>query len=234
MIAITKLLTKINWKIIIPLLLMIALGLFGYSYFSKLQEIARLKNNNKTLTGTIQVLKTKSGEDYHKINSLVVSAKELKKTNQNLYNELTDMRIKVKNVQTVSKLNYSYQQNIDKIDTKYITDTIYVVDSLNTKTISKYNFVYNNTEINNGYGLSGVLNIPVLTNKENNIKQLNQSEIPYITDVNINLTDNLTVVPVINYKRFLIFFRRPVSVTVNIKSSSNIFKLNSAETYMID
>jgi hypothetical protein len=151
-------------------------------------------------------------------------------------NELNDMNIKLKNVHSITQLSYNYYKKYGKIDSEpiIIKDTIfipYVNDkSTNVKSYVKQ-FKFEQKESDNS--VSGNINIPSIYNFDTKELTFNENINPYITDLDIKINDTLLVVPTINYKRVCLFWRRPKSINVFVKSSSKLFNLEQTQTIQI-
>ena len=199
-------------------------------------EIDRLNGNIKALNSNVQILKTKNDEAYYKIDGLTLDKSDLKKYNKDLLNELNDMNIKLKNVHSITQLSYNYYKKYGKIDSEpiIIKDTIfipYVNDkSTNVKSYVKQ-FKFEQKESDNS--VSGNINIPSIYNFDTKELTFNENINPYITDLDIKINDTLLVVPTINYKRVWLFWRRPKSINVFVKSSSKLFNLEQTQTIQI-
>ena len=221
----------------------ILLGLFILFFFWKNRqnklEVERLQNNNTILNQSFKKLKTKNGELYYSLNALTLKKDEFAMSNKNLNLMLKDMNIKLKNVQSITQMDINYTGKFEKIESYpiIITDTIYVPtveDSITIKNnlvhyLSKYSFTQSSEESS----MSGIINIPTSYNNDKKLYLLNKTINPYISDLEFKVTDTLTVVPTINYKRVWLFFRRPNTVTVYIKSQNKLFNLEQVKTYQI-
>jgi peptidoglycan hydrolase CwlO-like protein len=85
-----------------------------YENKSKKLEIAEW--NLKTQNDTIKTLKNKAGENVYKINSLILSVKDLKKNNSDLSAEIDKLSRKdKKNLVEINKLNLSINLLNDSI-----------------------------------------------------------------------------------------------------------------------
>lgn len=217
-------------------ILLLTISLMFIKIRNKNFEIDRLNGNIKALNSNVQILKTKNNEAYYKIDGLTLDKSDLKKYNKDLLNELNDMNIKLKNVHSITQLSYNYYKKYGKIDSEpiIIKDTIfipYVNDkSTNVKSYVKQ-FKFEQKESDNS--VSGNINIPSIYNFDTKELTFNENINPYITDLDIKINDTLLVVPTINYKRVWLFWRRPKSISVFVKSSSKLFNLEQIQTIQI-
>lgn len=218
----------------------ILLGLLLLFYFNKNRnkklEIERLQNNNVVLNQSVKQLKTKNGELYYSVNALTLKKDEFYDSNQELSKRLKDMGIKLKNVQSINELNIKYANKYDRIDSEpiFITDTLYIPTVSNTESnLVNYFTKYSFENISNDMSISGIINIPIGYDSETKLSIFNKNLNPYLSDTKIVISDTLTIVPTINYKRVLIFFKRPKSVTVFVKSENKLFQLEQMKTYQI-
>lgn len=229
--------SKWFWFILLGLLLIF----FIWKNIQNKLESERLQNNNVVLNQSVKVLKTKNGELYYSINALTLKKNEFKDANRLLNKKLTDMGIKLKNAQSITEMNISYNDKYDKINSlpKIIYDTVFiptVLDDTNiykNKTLKHYIEEYTFSDKKETSSISGKINIPISYVKEDNLFLLNKTINPYVSDIQFKINDTLTVVPTINYKRVWIFFKRPESVTVFVKSENKAFNLEQIKTYQI-
>ena len=223
---------KYFWYFVVILLLLF----YFVKNINNKREIERLNLNANNLNQSINVLKTKNNELFYSVNALTLKKDEFKDANSNLNKLLSDMKIKLKNVQSITQMNINYKKIIDKLNSReiIIKDTIFLPKD-NSKPnlinyISQYNFNNKNKDLN----IYGLINIPTSYDLTNKNYLLNKNTEPYISDLTFEISDSLTVVPTINYKRVWIFFKRPKSVTVYVKSENLLFNLEQIKTYQIN
>ena len=119
---------KIKWTSILFIgLMVICVGTYTmYKNVSNKLEIAEW--NLKTQNDIIKTLKNKAGENVYKINSLILSVKDLKKNNSELSAEIDKLSKKdKKNLVEINKLNLSIDllnDSIKKLNNKPI-DSVY-------------------------------------------------------------------------------------------------------------
>lgn len=196
------------------------------------KENDRLENNIKNINQDLNVQKTKSGKLMYSVNSLTLKKDEIELYNKKLKGELSDMKIKLKNVQTVLNLNLGYSRIVDTIKSeKIITEYINNQLVLNTKNIERYNFKLDDKE---SY-ISGNINIPykIDSTSVNKYKILDESKNPFLSAVDFKFNDSLLVVSEIQYKKVWLFFKKPIGVKTHIKSENKYFNLNKVYNYNI-
>lgn len=79
---------------------------------------------------TVKELKAKNGDLFFEVNQLTLKRDELEEVNKKLFDEVKNLKSKLKNVSSVTFLNPVYKIRIDSI---LIKDTVY---------IEKYNYIY--------------------------------------------------------------------------------------------
>jgi hypothetical protein len=88
--------------------------LIGYAIFITYKAIdnnanyLRMNNNFKNVNSTLDSIKTKNGEYVYTINGLELTVKEFKEYNSSLEGEIKNLKLKLKNVNSVSKIEYVY------------------------------------------------------------------------------------------------------------------------------
>lgn len=236
------------FRIIFVLVLIAIILLLLFKLDKNSKTIDKLNNNNVALQQGIKTYQTKNGELFNMVQSLQFSQKEFKKENKELYDKLKSMGIKPKNTQSISELEYSYNNRIKKlltINKNHKSDSIRlqrIIDSLRFSGVISNNdnytipqkYVLSFNDNNKYYDISGNVNLSYNLRNSNGVSEkLLTNELPYLTDINFSIKDTLLVVPTINYKRVWLFFRKPYSVNVFIKSENPAFKLEQVKTYQI-
>jgi len=119
---------KIKWTSILFIGLMITCVGTYVLYENKSKKLEIAEWNLKTQNDTIKTLKNKAGENVYKINSLILSVKDLKKNNSDLSAEIDKLSRKdKKNLIEINKLNISIDllnDSIKKLNNKPI-DSVY-------------------------------------------------------------------------------------------------------------
>lgn len=82
-------------------------------------DIIRLQNNQEILCDSLDSYKALDGVNCYQIRRLEMSKREFERTNLSLKNELNNMRIKIKNLQSATRTE-------TKTEYVFIPDTIYV------------------------------------------------------------------------------------------------------------
>lgn len=167
----------------------------------------RASNNLVDAKFEIDTLTTEKGETFYKYSQMELKTKELEKFNSKIIEENKELGIKIKNLQSTTKIEYVYITNIDTIPTTRI-------DS------NRFQASYKDEDIN-------VNQIITLTG--NNLENC----IPVITDFQTKLDEELIISREFIYKRYWIFWKRVVDVKEYIKSDNKYFKLNRVESFSI-
>lgn len=222
---------KYFWYFVVILLLLF----YFVKNINNKREIERLSLNTNNLNQSINVLKTKNNELFYSVNALTLKKDEFKDANSDLNKLLANMKIKLKNVQSITQMNIKYKKIIDNLNSKeIIKDTIYLPKDINKPNLINYVSQYNFSNKDKNSNIYGLINIPTSYDLTNKNYLLNKNTEPYISDLTFEISDSLTVVPTINYKRVWLFFKRPKSVTVYVKSENLLFNLEQIKTYQIN
>lgn len=104
-----------------------------------IHETDRLLLNIANIDFNIKEQKSKNKELYYEINQLTLKRDELKLVNEVLAKDIENLKSKLKNVNSVTKINTEY---IVQIDTVHFIDTVYI----NNK-VAKYSDDYINIEV---------------------------------------------------------------------------------------
>lgn len=197
-------------KYIIGILILI--GLLWYIHYLT-NKVSELKIENSRQATNIENMQFKvdttvlaNGKLKYTVNSLNIKKDELKFFSEDIYNKLTEMDIKLKNVKGVTNIDYHY--------TTIINDTI-KTQKINANT---YSFEVNK---NNMFS-QGLINIP---------EGYPNSSNPFVTNMKVELNDSLIIVPENIYKRRWIFWKKLTGVKVHITSENPDFKLDRVQTY---
>ena len=225
--------------------LILGLVILGFIVFKQCKSIQktkgendRLQNNIKNINQELKVTKTKNGDLVYSVNSLTIKKDELDLYNKNLKNELKDMGIKLKNTQSIIKMQIGYGRKIDTIRTeKIITEYVEVPNNilnvdLNRKNMLQYNFKLDD---NDSY-IAGTMNIPYKvdsTMHTNNYKFVDEERNPFLTSVEFKFNDSLLIVPTIEYKRVWVFWKKPIGVKTHVKSNNKYFNIDKIYNYQI-
>jgi hypothetical protein len=127
---------KIKWTSVLFIGLMITCVGTYVLYENKSKKLEIAEWNLKTQNDTIKTLKNKAGENVYKINSLILSVKDLKKNNSDLSAEIDKLSRKdKKNLVEINKLNLSINllnDSIKKLNNKLIDSTYDATTKLTT------------------------------------------------------------------------------------------------------
>jgi len=198
---------------IIGILIIIGLCFYTYSLYTDYQQTKvdkeRFETNFNNSQFGIDSVRTKNGKLVYSVKSLTLKVGEFEKMkfdNENLSKELKEMNIKLKNVQSVTKIEYKYLYKIPP-------DSITIVKK--NDTIFQVKFEDNWLKLHETISL---------VNNCNNIK---------IDSLGLSLTDSVIIVPEVLYKSYWIFWRKPTGIKVNIKSSNPYFNLDKMQTIQL-
>lgn len=112
---------------VITVLSIIALMICMTLLYSQKKELARHKHNFNALNQELTHYKTLNGQKATQISSLVLTNQELKTYNQELVNQVKDLGIKLKNVQSLSVKALESNYNINttlKDSVIFVYDTV--------------------------------------------------------------------------------------------------------------
>lgn len=166
-------------------------------------ENSRQKNNIENMAFDIQTTELKNGQLKYTVNSLTLKNNEIEFFAKDIYEKLAEMDIKLKNVKGVTNMNYEYNTYIDSIKSEKVAENKYFT-KFEAKNFSATSFINTSTTGN-----------------------------PFLTDVNVKLTDTLMIVPEYQYKRNWLFWKKVTGVKVHITSENPNFKLNQVKTFEI-
>lgn len=200
-----------------PILIALALAGTGLiihqrKQISKLQkENERVSNNFFNANQEIKTVRNKNGELSSTVNQLNLTVSELKQYSEQTVSELNNMRVKLKNV---SNITHFQTRIVYKVDTVFAGDTT-IHDSQPLTGGSKA-FRIKNEWIDNSFRV-GV-----------------DSNRMYLSNYSLAVRDSIITVTETQYKRFWIFWKRPVGVKLHIKSFnpySNFEKIESIQLH---
>lgn len=208
---------KLNTKITIGLMAIVLL-LGGYIWFqqSRLKRIKndrdRIERNFENSNFTIDSLKTKDGEKFYQINQLTVDKDELLATNKDLYNTLNNMKLKIKNLESSTRIEYKYI---------FQKDTIFMQpENPEDPDNYRYKTIYADDYLD--FDATVVFEVPQ----------------PYMENVNMELKDTLTTAcEFITKQKWFLFIpcgQKVVGTKIHIKSENPYFKLDKVQTYQFD
>lgn len=128
---------------VITVLSIIALMICMTLLYSQKKELARHKHNFNALNQELTHYKTLNGQKATQISSLVLTNQELKTYNQELVNQVKDLGIKLKNVQSLSvkalESNYNINTTLkDSVIFVYDTVSQTIIDTTKIKYTSYF------------------------------------------------------------------------------------------------
>lgn len=200
-----------------PILIALALAGTGLiihqrKQISRLQkENERVSNNFLSANQEIKTVRNKNGELSSTVNQLNLTVSELKQYSEQTTSELNNMRVKLKNVSNI---------------THFQTRIVYKVDTV----------FAGNTTIHDSQTLSGGSKAFRIKNEwiDNSFQVRTDSNRMYLSNYNLAVRDSIITVTETQYKRFWIFWKRPVGVKLHIKSFnpySNFEKIESIQLH---
>lgn len=200
-----------------PILIALALAGTGLiihqrNQISKLQkENERVSNNFFAANQEIKTVRNKNGELSSTVNQLNLTVSELKQYSEQTASELNNMRVKLKNV---SNITHFQTRIVYKVDTVFAGDT---------------------TIQDNHISLGGSKAFRIKNEWiDNSFQVRTDSNRMYLSNYSLTVRDSIITVTETQYKRFWIFWKRPVGVKLHIKSFnpySNFEKIESIQLH---
>lgn len=189
----------------------IILGSFLYYTHTQLKkqksENRRLEYNLEHSDFLVDSLTSKNGETFYKYSALVLTKNELQKINDSIIKENESLGIKIKNLESTSKIETQYIVRVDTLETTKINDNVFMA-------------TYKDSDV-------GITERITLTGTTL------ENCIPVVDSLHVNLTDKLLISYEPIYKRRWIFWKRMTGIKTYIKSDNKYFRLNKVETYII-
>ncbi len=183
----------------------------GLLYYTSVitNQLKNVKADNERVTNNFQnsqfkldSVKNKNGELQFSVNTLTLKANEFAQFVPELKKEIEDMGLKIKNLESVVKLNVKYVYDIDTIEVEKKSENVF---------IGRYNDKFLK-----------------LSEKVTLIK--NKTDIK-IDSLKMTIVDNILMPHEIQYKPVWIFWKKPVGIKVWIKSTNPHFNVDRFETY---
>lgn len=200
-----------------PILIALALAGTGLiihqrKQISKLQkENERVSNNFLSANQEIKTVRNKNGELSSTVNQLNLTVSELKQYSEQTTSELNNMRVKLKNV---SNITHFQTRIIYKVDTVFAGDSTH--EESHISSVGSKAFRIKNEWIDNSFQVR------------------TDSNTVSVSNYNLAVRDSIIIVTETQYKRFWIFWKRPVGVKLHIKSFnpySNFEKIESIQLH---
>ena len=232
---ILKFLWKYKYIVICLLLVLFILGLINRLKYYK-SENDRKQHNIENMKFEYEKIKGKNGEYHIAVNSLTLQKDELQHFNEDLQKTIDSMKIKSKNLESATKIKYSYknktnkkiysksnkselltlQKEKDSLIKKSDVESkarLKVIDSLQKLLKRTYNIDYSDK----GYRIKTDVIV-----EDNRV---------YLDNFNYFYTDSIILIGETQYKRRWIFWRKPIGVKLHLKSSNPAFHFDKVETY---
>ena len=200
-----------------PILIALALAGTGLIIHQR-NQISKLKKENERVSNNffaanqeIKTVRNKNGELSSTVNQLNLTVSELKQYSEQTASELNNMRVKLKNV---SNITHFQTRIVYKVDTVFAGDTT----------------------IHDSQTLSGGSKAFRIKNEwiDNSFQVRNDSNTVSVSNYSLVVRDSIITVTETQYKRFWIFWKRPVGVKLHIKSFnpySNFEKIESIQLH---
>lgn len=200
-----------------PILIALALAGAGLiihqrNQISRLQkENERVSNNFLSANQEIKTVRNKNGELSSTVNQLNLTVSELKQYSEQTASELNNMRVKLKNV---SNITHFQTRIVYKVDTVFAGDSTH--EESHISSVGSKAFRIKNEWIDNSFQVR------------------TDSNRMYLSNYSLAVRDSIITVTETQYKRFWIFWKRPVGVKLHIKSFnpySNFEKIESIQLH---
>lgn len=201
-----------------PILIALALAGAGLIIHQR-NQISKLKKENERVSNNffaanqeIKTVRNKNGELSSTVNQLNLTVSELKQYSEQTTSELNNMRVKLKNV---SNITHFQTRIVYKVDTVFAGDTT-IHDGDHISPGGSKAFRIKNDWIDNSFQVR------------------TDSNRMYLSNYSLAVRDSIITVTETQYKRFWIFWKRPVGVKLHIKSFnpySNFEKIESIQLH---
>jgi hypothetical protein len=173
---------------------------------TQIVEIDRTENNFLNVGFKLDSVITKNGKLVYGVNTLLVTQKELEKTNFDLYKDIENLKVKLKNVSSAVHTDIQY---------------VYIQDSTDsTKIEKKGDSVF-----------LAVIENPWIKISEK-IELINNRKDIKLSDIKCRVSDSLTIVNETLYKKRWIFWKKEIGVKTHITSENPYFHVNRIESYL--
>lgn len=201
-----------------PILIALALAGAGLIIYQR-KQISRLQKENERVSNNffnanqeIKTVRNKNGELSSTVNQLNLTVSELKQYSEQTASELNNMRVKLKNVNNITHFQ---TRIVYKVDTVFAGDTT-IHDGDHISPGGSKAFRIKNEWIDNSFQVT------------------TDSNRMYLSNYSLAVRDSIITVTETQYKRFWIFWKRPVGVKLHIKSFnpySNFEKIESIQLH---
>lgn len=200
-----------------PILIALALAGTGLIIHQR-NQISKLKKENERVSNNffnanqeIKTVRNKNGELSSTVNQLNLTVSELKQYSEQTASELNNMRVKLKNV---SNITHFQTRIVYKVDTVFAGDSTH--EESHISSVGSKAFRIKNEWIDNSFQVR------------------TDSNRMYLSNYSLAVRDSIITVTETQYKRFWIFWKRPVGVKLHIKSFnpySNFEKIESIQLH---
>ena len=208
--------------------LLIALAIMGSGLIiHQRKQISRLQKENERVSNNffaanqeIKTVRNKNGELSSTVNQLNLTVSELKQYSEQTASELNNMRVKLKNV---SNITHFQTRIVYKVDTVFAGDSTH--EESHISLVGSKAFRIKNEWIDNSFR--------VTTDSNRDPQAPGQGQM-YLSNYSLAVRDSIITVTETQYKRFWIFWKRPVGVKLHIKSFnpySNFEKIESIQLH---
>lgn len=195
-------------NIIIMMVLVIISLLLGMTWLNgKLKyeksEKERMTNNFQSSKFLIDSVVDRNGKLQYTSNSLTLKKRELEQFNSELTNKISDLNIKLKNVQFVGVINTEYFYHTDTVPVEKKSENVFI-GKLENKWINLSQRV---TLVNNKTGI-------------------------VIDSLNLSLKDSIYIVNEITHKGWW-FWKKATGIKIHVQGQNPYSKINKIESYQL-
>lgn len=173
-------------------------------YLNLKKDRERISNNFQNSQFKLDSVINKNGQLQYSVQTLTLKNDEFKQFAPELVKEITNMGLKVKNLESVVKANVRYEYSIDTVEVEKKSENVF---------IGKFNDAWLN-----------ISERVTLIDNKTNVK---------IDSLHLNLTDSLLMPHEILYKPVLLFWKKPIGIKVWVKSNNPHFKIDKLVTYKL-
>lgn len=184
---------------ILVVLLMGSVTFLSNMYEKEKNERKRIESNFYNVNQELDSLVDTNGTLHYTVETLNLTKKELEKTHSNLVDEAENMKLKIKNLESLGKIDIGYQVKDSLIPTKMVNDTTFISERKDDWVIANWN----STLIKNGSELK-------------------------VTNYNMVLKDSIIIPTEFTTKGWWIF-KKVTGVKIHVKSLNPYSKVNKIE-----
>lgn len=184
--------------------ILLILGVYSYQVTKTLKVVkkdkARIETNFFNANQELDSVKDKNGDLVYNNNELKLTVSEFSKTNIDVLKKLDDLGVKVKNLERVSTVSYTYNYNVDSAKIQKLND-------------STYRASHKDSWIN----LSEIVTL-----------KKNRTTIS-VDSIHMILKDSLTIVDETIFKGWW-FWRKPIETKIHLTSENPYLTLDKMKT----